>query len=280
MMVGNEGKTRIPVYDMYTKAGFDPDKDLLQAPVMGPDAFNNSNFWSGDVPGTTTIGLESGGMVADWDLRTSVEGLYVAGGSAAGGAPIFGVGCHNSAHITGRYAGRRAASYVKEAREPKVDEKQLQTAKAGAYAPLSQKGIGWKELNYAIAKIMQDYCGRYKNEYTLQAGLRLLNELKESEAATARADNPHELGRLLECFSLLSVGEAILNASLVRKASSNILHFYRYDYPEVDPPEWHKLLPIHQENGKVKSRDLSVDYHLQAPYASTYEENYKLHCGL
>ena len=33
-MVGNEGKTRIPIYDTFTKAGFDPDKDLLQAPVM------------------------------------------------------------------------------------------------------------------------------------------------------------------------------------------------------------------------------------------------------
>ena len=33
LMVGNEGKTRVPVYHIYTQAGFDPDKDMLQAPI-------------------------------------------------------------------------------------------------------------------------------------------------------------------------------------------------------------------------------------------------------
>ena len=36
MMVGNEGKTRIPIYDTFTKGGFDPDKDLLQVPSCSP----------------------------------------------------------------------------------------------------------------------------------------------------------------------------------------------------------------------------------------------------
>jgi succinate dehydrogenase/fumarate reductase flavoprotein subunit len=39
LMVGNEGRTRIPVYDTLTKAGFDPDFDMLQVPVMNPDAY-------------------------------------------------------------------------------------------------------------------------------------------------------------------------------------------------------------------------------------------------
>ena len=30
LMVGNEGKTRIPIYQNYMAAGFDPDKDMLQ----------------------------------------------------------------------------------------------------------------------------------------------------------------------------------------------------------------------------------------------------------
>jgi hypothetical protein len=51
MMVGNEGKTRIPIYDKFTKAGFDPDKDWLQAPVMPPEGYQNSNFWgNADIP--------------------------------------------------------------------------------------------------------------------------------------------------------------------------------------------------------------------------------------
>jgi len=41
LMVGNEGKSRVPVYETYTKAGFDPDRDMLQAPLMPPDAYRS-----------------------------------------------------------------------------------------------------------------------------------------------------------------------------------------------------------------------------------------------
>jgi succinate dehydrogenase/fumarate reductase flavoprotein subunit len=276
MMVGNEGKTRMSVYNMFTKAGFDPDKDMLQAPVMSPEAYSNSNFWSGMTPANMR-GFGGGGFLVDWDLNTSLEGLY-----AAGGSPIYGSGCHSGASATGRYVGRKAAAYTKTAAEPAVDRKQVEAEKSRAYTPLKQSkgGIGWKELNAGIARVMQDYCGKYKNEQTLNLGLRLLKEIRETEAATAYAANPHELGRLLECFSLITLGELVMQASLARKASSNYLNFHRLDYPELDPPEWEKLLPIRLEDNKVKVRELPRDFHLKLPYAPTYEENYQLHCGL
>ena len=132
----------------------------------------------------------------------------------------------------------------------------------------------------AIARIMQDYCGKHKNELTLNAGLRLLRELRESELASACASNPHELGRLLECSSLIDFGEAMLNASLARKASSPILDFHRLDYPEVDPAEWNKLLPVRQVNGEAVVRELPLDYFLKAPFAGSYEDNYQAHAGV
>jgi succinate dehydrogenase/fumarate reductase flavoprotein subunit len=273
MMVGNEGKTRIPIYDQFTKAGFDPDRDLLQAPVLLPEAYLNSNFW-GVNPMPHLRSLAGGGFLVDWDLGTSLEGLY-----AAGGPTIFGGGCHGEAHTTGRYAGRKAAGCARTMAEPVIDRRQVEVEKARVYAPVKQNknGVGWKELNYAIARVMQDYCGKYKNEITLNSGLRLLKELKENEAATAYASNPHELGRTLECFSLITVGEMVMHASLARKCSSLYLDFYRLDYPEMDRSEWRKLLPIRQEDGEVKVRELPVEYHLQSPFASSYEENYELH---
>jgi succinate dehydrogenase/fumarate reductase flavoprotein subunit len=273
MMVGNEGKTRIPIYDQFTKAGFDPDKDMLQASIMLPESYQNSNFWGGN-PIPHLRSLAGGGFLIDWNLRTSLEGLY-----AAGGAPLFGGGCHGEAHTSGRYTGRKAASYARTAAEPAIDRKQVEMEKRRVYAPLKQNknGVGWKELNYAISRVMQDYCGRYKNETTLNLGLRLLKELKENEAATAYASNPHELGRTLECLSLISLGDLVMHASLARKCSSIYLDFYRLDHPQMDPPEWEKLLPIRQEDNKVKVRELPLDFHLKPPYASSYEENYKLH---
>ncbi len=273
MMVGNEGKTRIPIYDTFTKAGFDPDRDMLQVPVMQPKAYENSNFWSGpSIPHLRS--LAGGGFLVDWDLRTSLEGLY-----AAGGNPPFGSGCHGESHTTGRYTGRKAAAYARTVALPVADRKQVDAEKTRAYMPIKQSrnGVGWKELNYAIARVMTDYCGAYKNELTLSSGLRLLNELKENEAAAAYASNPHELARMLECFSLMTVGEMVMQASLARRCSSVYLDFYRLDYPRMDPTEWEKLLPMRQEGTGVRVRELPLDFHLKPPYASSYEENYELH---
>jgi len=273
LSVGNEGKTRVPVYDALTKAGFDPDRDMLQAPVMHPSAYGHANFWAG-MTGPHGRQWSTGGLWVDWDLRTNLEGLYAAGGA------IYGGGAHSSAAASGRYAGRKAAAAAGTAPEPQVDAEQVAREKARLHIPLEQgpRSIGWKELNAGICRVMQDYCGQYKNEETLQAGLRLLGELRDSEAATVAAANPHELAHALECGALITAGEAVLHASLARRASSDLLGFVRLDYPEIDPPEWRKLLPIRRAGEEVRVRDLPLDHHLQPPYAPSYEENYRLHC--
>ena len=275
MMVGNEGKTRVAVYEAMTQAGFDPEKDLFQAPVMPVEGYGHSNFWGAGVNAPANMRTMSGGSyLTDWNLRSNLEGLYVGAGG-----DLFGGGCHGESHTTGRYAGKRAALYARQAPEPVADTAQIEKEREQAYQATrnSREGNGWKEINGAIARIMRDYCGRYKNETTLNLGLRLLNELKNNELDSACASNPHELGRLLECHSLLSVGEMIFKASLARKASHTGMDFIRLDYPDLNPPEWNKLMPIHQENGKAVTRQVPLDFHLKAPYAATLEENYVKH---
>jgi succinate dehydrogenase/fumarate reductase flavoprotein subunit len=124
---------------------------------------------------------------------------------------------------------------------------------------------------------MQDYCGQYRNEEALNAGLRLFGELKEAELTRTYAANPHELERVLECHTIITVGEMLMHSSLARKASSDLLNFQRLDYPEVDPPAWHKLLPIRLKDGEVEVREVPLDWHLKTPYAASYEENYEQH---
>jgi succinate dehydrogenase/fumarate reductase flavoprotein subunit len=274
LMVGNEGKTRIPIYDMFNKAGFDPDKDMLQAPVMNLEGYTHACFWSGRANPPQHYRAGGGSYLVDWNLKTSLEGLYAASSST-----VYGGGCHGESHTTGRYAGRSAAEYARIAPDPTADHEQIEAEKARVYSSVhhDKDGIGWKEINHALARVMQDYCGKYKNELTLKMGLRLLRELRETELASAFASNPHELGRLIECSSLIDFGEAMLEASLARKSSNSMLDFHRLDYPAMDPPEWNKLLPIRQINGKVESRELPLDYFLKPPFSPTYEENYKTH---
>jgi succinate dehydrogenase/fumarate reductase flavoprotein subunit len=245
---------------------------------MPPEGYSHSNFWGAAINAPPNVrSMGGGGYLLDWNLRTNLEGLY-----AAAGGTIFGGGCHGESHTTGRYAGRHAAAYAKNAPQPVADKRQIEAERTRAYSALknSKQGNGWKEINAAIARIMRDYCGSHKTELTLNLGLRLLNELRTTELASAYASNPHELGRLLECHSLISMGELVMQSSLQRKASNSILGFNRLDYPAMDPPEWNKLLPVCQENGRVKVRELPLDFHLRAPYAADYEENYKKYAGV
>ena len=84
----------------------------------------------------------------------------------------------------------------------------------------------------------------------------------------------------MECQSIITTGEPILHTSLARKASSDLLNFKRLDNPSLDPPEWNKHLPIRLDDGEVITRELDLDYHLQPPYALTYDENFAIHCEL
>lgn len=278
LMVGNEGCTRIPIYGVYTEAGFDPDKDMLQANVLPPDGYTFKPWWAGTpVRQWRESGwlVDSGGLVFDWDLRTTLEGLYAAGSQLAGGAD------YSASAATGRYAGRKAAEYAVGADEPVASRAQIDDEKDRVYAPVRRaEGTGWKELQAGLCRVMQDLCGEFKSEETLNMGLEWLRSIEESEASQAYARNPHELMRTLECMVRLTVGEIVMHASLARKATNPALGFHRLDYPEVDPPEWNKLIAVRQEGGEVKVRDLPWNYYLMAPNAPSFEENYRKHCGL
>ncbi len=276
LMVGNEGKTRIPIYDIYTRGGFDPDKDMLQTPLISREAGGEGlgpPMWR---TGAAGGGWSGGGLVVDWDLRTNLEGLYAAGnqvGACSGG--------HPGAAATGRYAGRKAAAYARTVDDTVPDRQQIDEEKARVYEAVGRDGdIGWKELHAGISRVMQIYCGEYKSDKMLRTGLWWLNSIRESEAARTYVRNPHELERYLECLTRLTVSEIIIHASLARKASSRPLDFKRIDHPVPDPPEWNKFLTVSLENGDLKIGELPDNFWVLPPYAPTHRENYEKHCGL
>lgn len=265
LMVGEEGKSKIPVYQLYTQAGFDPDKDLLQSYRI-----LRGDFDTAMLPQDRTFGESgvAGGMLVDWDLKSNLEGLYGAGDM------LFGTEGYSHAATTGRYAGRKAADYALGAGEPVVVRKQVEDEKARVYAPIGRKdGIEWKELNAGICRNMQNYCGELKNEELLDIGLKWLEEISEGEASTLCAENPHQLMRTLDVLDILTCSQMIVHACLARKASSEFLHLIRTDYPEMDPPERHKWLVIKLENGKVEVRELPVDFW------GDLKESYEAHRG-
>ena len=278
LMVGNEGKTLYPVYTNYSLAGFDPDRDMLEVNSLPPEAMISKN------PAPARLGAQarsfgfvggSGGLVFDWDFKTTLEGLYAAGEVLPGSTNYSASAC------TGRYAGRKSAEYALRADKCVIDQNQLKKEKDRVYSAIMKKnGVSWKEVRPGINRVMREYCPEYKNEKMLQLGLKWLNSISETEASLMYAKNPHDLQRTLECMDLITVGEMILNASLARKASSRALNFKRLDYPDTDPSEWHKYVSIRNKNGEIAFGELPLNYWLKPPFEATYRENYIKHSGL
>jgi len=270
LMLAHEGKCRIPIYKNFSDWGFDPDQDMLQFPVQDYSNISLDSSWGG--PDKTPPNWRSGGggYLVDWRLQTTLPGLF-----AAGTGPVPSAGCHGEAHTMGRYSGRQAAGFALESDFVEPDAGQISREKERVYSPVEAEGdIGWKELNYAIARIMQDYCGAYKTEHVLDMGIRRMIDLLETEGRRMYVSNPHELARAVECMRLGELGIACMEAAKARKASCKILNFYRNDYPE-DTEEWHAWVALSQTEDGVNSRKVPVDYHLQKPYLSDLEENYQ-----
>jgi succinate dehydrogenase/fumarate reductase flavoprotein subunit len=207
-----------------------------------------------------------GGLVIDWDLSTTLEGLYAAG------TQLFSPGDHSFAAATGRYAGRKAAAFALNANGPVTSREQIAREKARIYAPIRRSdGMDWKELHAGIARTMQYFCSEYKTESLFKMGLDSLREIEEKWVPTLCARDPHKLMRSLEDLSILTHAQIILHASLARKASSQFLDFRRIDYPELDPPEWHKLVTVKQSDGKVQAGERPIGYW------GNLKENYEAH---
>ncbi len=256
MMLQEESKTKI-IVDTYTRAGFDIGRDQLQ----------NYQVIEGASPAhwrSVDSGRDRGGVVVDWNLQTSLEGLYAAG------EQMHTPGDHSFAASTGRYAGRKAAEYVKQADGAGISKDQVAAEKDRVYAPIKRsEGIEWKELHAAIARTMQFYCSEFKTEPLFNMGLDALKDIEENWAPTLYALDPHKLMRGLEDLSLLTYAQIVLQASLARKASSQYLDFRRIDYPELDPPEWNKFVTLKLDKDKAKIGELPLDYW------GDFKENYE-----
>jgi succinate dehydrogenase/fumarate reductase flavoprotein subunit len=240
LMLGEESTTRIFI-DTMKQGGFDINRDLLQS----------YKFIEGQsLPQWRDAGW-GGGVLVDWDLKTTVDGLFAAG------TQMFAPEDHSYAAATGRYAGRKAAAYVKEVAEPGIDRGQVEQEKARVYAPaMRSQGIEWKELHAGISRAMQYYVSEYRTERLFKMGLDALERLEGEAVPRLVAPDPHKLMRTLEDLTMLEYAKVIIHASRARKASSVPLGFQRIDYPELDPAEWHKFLTLKLSGGKVQLGEL------------------------
>ncbi|MDR2664714.1 MAG: hypothetical protein LBC21_00355, partial [Oscillospiraceae bacterium] len=263
LMVGNEGKTRYAIYDNYNKQGFNPETDMLQCPVMSPESFgypfkdwfqgepHNNKFWKADT-------LK--GVASDWNQMTNVEGLFAAGSESNQGGSVAG--------SSGSYAGNRAAEYAKSATRGKLSEAQISAEKERVYAPVRRldspnANVSWKEIWMGVNRVMQQDCGDIKNVALSNHGLMWLDSIKKHELRMTYARNPHELARVMEAESRVTVAEIYLYLCLAN---------FRANDESVSPD---KLMYNKFIDGELITTFREEGWWLKPPYAATYLENYE-----
>ena len=262
LMMTNEGRTRYGIYDYFNKAGFNPDKDMLQVPVMNPDkyALKKKDWFQGEPHSVIFWKADTiRGVSTDWNQMSSVEGLFAAGTDSGQGSA--------TACSSGMYAADRAAEYAASVERRKVDETQLAAEKERVYAPVRRAGgpdalVGWKELWAGTARVMQQDCGDFRSVPVCEHGLMWLDSIKRNELQKTYARNPHELWRVLECESRITIGEIYLHSSIAQIKA------------EESGEGAGKVMFNQLKDGKLLTTFKEDKWWLKAPYAGSYLENY------
>lgn len=256
MMVGEEGKTKIPVYQNLIDRGFDPTKDKLQSYGTG---WQSASFLDQE----RQLFGAPGGIITDWDLQTNVKGIYACGDT------LYAMDCAGAAAATGYYAGRKASKASETSELSSLDQSQIHAEMQRLYAPLyNEEGMDHRELNMALSKLMQNYCGGIKNDALLQQGLDLLKQYREEAIPQLSAKNPHELMRTHEVLDIMDVCEMILTACTYRKNNCKSLNFERSDVQDVEENEY---ITISKKDGKFTKGSIPLDYF--GELKSSYEAN-------
>jgi succinate dehydrogenase / fumarate reductase, flavoprotein subunit len=214
------------------KAGIDPFKEKIE---MWP-----RYLYSG------------GGLKIDVNGKTTLEGLWAAGGSSSscwsgGGGGQAGLGVQSAA-VTGFIAGENAARYAVENRRLEIDPVTAQQTVSRVLAPMKHKAV--IDASVVISRV-HDAVVPMKYNRQREAG-RMREALGIVEDARAKLDlvgaaDFHGLARYHSAQSMAMAAELTFRAALMREESRS--GHFREDFPNRDDKHWFKWITIEQKNG-------------------------------
>ncbi|PRE47413.1 fumarate reductase/succinate dehydrogenase flavoprotein subunit [Burkholderia multivorans] len=200
-------------------------------------------------------GHSASGVYVNARAETTVPGLYAAGDMAA--VP------HNymlGAFTYGWFAGQNAADYVAGRELAPVDAAQVETERAGVFAPLAREhGLAPAQVEYKLRRMVNDYLQPPKVTRKMEIGLQRFADIAE-DIESIKATHPHELMRAAEVRAIRDCAEMAARASLFRTESRWGLYHHRVDYPHRNDAEWfcHTWLRKHAD-GTMRSEKRPVE---------------------
>jgi len=189
-----------------------------------------------------------GGIHANIDAATPIEGIWVAG--EAGCGSLHGanrLGCNSTAECltSGKIAGDNAAKYVSKQKTlpPAPKEAVLKDEEAQVFSRFSSDG---KESAYALRKELQKTMDSnvavYRTGSDLETALNKIKELKQRLLDIQVNDRGRiyntDLLSALETDNLLDLAEVIAAGALARTESRGA--HSRRDFPKRDDVNWLK----------------------------------------
>ena len=199
------------------------------------------------------------GVSTDWNQMTSLPGLFACGSeSGQGGA---------SAGSSGGYCGNRAAEYAMHNDLGALCEEQIAAEKARVYAPVQRMNdpkanVSWKEVWMGLNRVMQQDCGEFRSPELCEHGLNWLESIRKHEMQMTYARNPHELARVMEAETRVTVGEVYLNLCKANFIAAK------------DEANKGKVMFTKLIDGELSMNFKEDEWWLKPPYAPTYLENY------
>ena len=183
-------------------------------------------------------------IVTDETFETTVKGLFGAGDCVQAGGAV--TGCIGTGFITAEHA----AKYAGQAKEPVIDEDQVQRLKERIFAPYKVKdGAEPMEFETKIRMITERYTGIFRSAGKLKEGLSRLADVRKDWLHRIAATTPHELMRAMDCHNLIDLAEVHFKSALMREDTR--ASFYRKDFPERNPAWDKKVTFAYLKNGGV-----------------------------
>jgi succinate dehydrogenase/fumarate reductase flavoprotein subunit len=248
-----EGLTHLMANDtmklLREKAGVDPSKERME---MWP-----RYLYSG------------GGLRIDINGKTTLDGLYAAGGASSnswsgGGGGQGGLGVQSAA-VTGFVAGENAAKYASQTQRLDIDYAQAKQILERVMVPMQREGdTDASVVVYRVheAVVPMKY-NRQREASRMREALGIVKDAREKLSRVGAKDF-HDLARYHSADSMTMAAEFTYQTALMRE-ESRAGHF-REDFPNRDDKNWFKWITIEQKNGTPQLSTLPVPlekYNLQ-----------------
>ena len=188
-----------------------------------------------------------GGMLVDTQCRTTVPGLWAAGGACStlwtnGGGSQGGLGVQNAA-VTGFVAGEDAAKWAMESALVRAEDAHIGEVLGRVMAPLVRETCGDPyQVTYQVHEaIVPMKYNRIREATRMREALGILADAREKLERVAVRDF-HDLARYHSAESMLMAAEFTYQAALMRTESRS--QHFREDFPERDDKNWLKWITI------------------------------------